>query len=90
MDAHKQWIKDIDEVTGSNLKFPIIADPERKVSYMYDMIDYQDTTNIDEKGKDGFQNVGLFPITCEVLDCKYQRAFSVLRHGYDDPLGLRH
>jgi len=50
LDAHKEWIKDIDEVTGSNLKFPIIADPERKVSYMYDMIDYQDTTNIDEKG----------------------------------------
>ena len=50
MDAHKEWIKDIDEVTGSNLKFPIIADPERKVSYMYDMIDYQDTTNVDEKG----------------------------------------
>lgn len=38
-------------MTGSNLKFPIIADPDRKVSYLYDMIDYQDTTNIDEKGE---------------------------------------
>ncbi|KAK2761352.1 peroxiredoxin 1 [Arachnomyces sp. PD_36] len=50
LESHRGWIKDIDEVTGSNLKFPIIADPERKVSYLYDMIDYQDTTNIDEKG----------------------------------------
>jgi alkyl hydroperoxide reductase subunit AhpC len=50
LESHRGWIKDIDEVTGSNLKFPIIADPDRKVSYLYDMIDYQDTTNIDEKG----------------------------------------
>jgi len=50
LDEHKEWIKDIDEVTGSNLKFPIIADRERKVAYLYDMLDYQDTTNVDEKG----------------------------------------
>jgi alkyl hydroperoxide reductase subunit AhpC len=37
-------------VTGSNLKFPIISDPERKVAYLYDMLDYEDTTNIDSKG----------------------------------------
>ena len=61
MDAHREWIKDIDEVTGSNLKFPIIADRERKVSYLYDMIDHQDTTNVDEKGKDGFQTRLMFP-----------------------------
>ncbi|GAD98498.1 peroxiredoxin 1 [Paecilomyces lecythidis] len=50
IDSHKEWIKDIDEVTGSNLKFPIISDPERKVAYLYDMIDYDDTTNVDQKG----------------------------------------
>jgi len=50
LEEHKEWIKDIDEVTGSNLKFPIIADRERKVAYLYDMLDYQDTTNVDEKG----------------------------------------
>ncbi|KAL1966439.1 hypothetical protein VTN77DRAFT_4581 [Rasamsonia byssochlamydoides] len=50
LDSHKEWVKDIDEVTGSNLKFPIIADPERKVAYLYDMIDYDDTTNVDQKG----------------------------------------
>ncbi|PKX92937.1 peroxiredoxin [Aspergillus novofumigatus IBT 16806] len=49
-DSHKAWIKDIDEVNGSKLTFPIIADPSRKIAYLYDMVDYQDTTNVDEKG----------------------------------------
>ncbi|EGD89260.1 hypothetical protein H112_02874 [Trichophyton rubrum D6] len=48
--SHHDWIKDIDEVNGCSLQFPIIADADRKVSYLYDMIDYQDTTNVDEKG----------------------------------------
>lgn len=50
VDSHHAWIKDIDEVTGSKLQFPIVADPERKVAYAYDMVDYQDTTNVDSKG----------------------------------------
>ncbi|EGS19315.1 putative mitochondrial peroxiredoxin prx1 protein [Thermochaetoides thermophila DSM 1495] len=50
LDSHEGWIKDIKDVTGSLVDFPIIADKERKVAYLYDMIDYQDTTNVDEKG----------------------------------------
>lgn len=50
LGSHSGWIKDIDEISGSNLKFPIIADKERKVAYLYDMLDYQDTTNVDQKG----------------------------------------
>ncbi|MCJ1447718.1 MAG: hypothetical protein MMC23_008229 [Stictis urceolatum] len=50
IDSHHAWIKDIDEVNNSNLKFPIIGDKERKVAYAYDMLDYQDTTNVDSKG----------------------------------------
>ncbi|KAL1976721.1 hypothetical protein VTN31DRAFT_3003 [Thermomyces dupontii] len=50
LESHHQWVKDIDEVTGSNLKFPIIADPDRKIAYLYDMLDYDDTTNVDQKG----------------------------------------
>ena len=48
--SHEGWIKDINDVTGSTVSFPIIADKERKVAFLYDMIDYQDTTNVDEKG----------------------------------------
>lgn len=35
---------------GSHLSFPIIADADRKISHAYDMIDHQDTTNVDSKG----------------------------------------
>ncbi|EGV62464.1 peroxiredoxin 1 [Yamadazyma tenuis] len=49
-ESHKAWIKDIDEVTGSTLSFPIIADPERKVATLYDMLDFQDASNVDNKG----------------------------------------
>ena len=37
LESHVGWIKDIDEISGSHLTFPIIADKERKVSYLYDM-----------------------------------------------------
>ena len=37
LGSHEGWIKDIDEVTGSHVNFPIIADKERKVAYLYDM-----------------------------------------------------
>jgi len=50
IDSHGAWIKDIDELSGSHLSFPIIGDKQRQVAYLYDMLDYQDTTNVDEKG----------------------------------------
>lgn len=50
IDSHDGWIKDIDEVTGSKLNFPIIGDKERQVALLYDMIDHQDATNVDSKG----------------------------------------
>lgn len=35
--SHEGWIKDIKEVTGSQVDFPIVGDKERKVAYLYDM-----------------------------------------------------
>ena len=35
--SHGGWIKDIDEISGSKLRFPIIGDKQRKVALMYDM-----------------------------------------------------
>lgn len=49
-DSHRAWIKDIDEITGSHLGFPIIADASREVALLYDMIDYQDLKNVDHEG----------------------------------------
>lgn len=37
IESHGGWIKDIDEISGSKLAFPIIGDKERKVAYAYDM-----------------------------------------------------
>ena len=35
---HHRWNEDIKDVTGHALNFPLIADPERRVSNLYDMI----------------------------------------------------
>ncbi|KAK7417835.1 peroxiredoxin 1 [Neonectria punicea] len=50
IESHEGWIKDIAEVTGGTVTFPIIGDKSRQVSLLYDMIDQQDATNVDEKG----------------------------------------
>jgi thioredoxin-dependent peroxiredoxin len=38
LDRHAGWVKDINETQQVNVDFPIIADPERKVATLYDMI----------------------------------------------------
>jgi len=38
VDSHKGWINDINETQNCTVNFPIIADPDKKVSEMYDMI----------------------------------------------------
>lgn len=37
-ESHKGWISDINETQNTNVEFPIIADPERTVANLYDMI----------------------------------------------------
>jgi alkyl hydroperoxide reductase subunit AhpC len=38
LDSHKKWAGDIEETQGTALNYPLIADPERKVADLYDMI----------------------------------------------------
>ena len=38
IDSHKGWIGDINDTQNTTVNFPIIADPGRKVSNLYDMI----------------------------------------------------
>ena len=38
IEDHHGWAPDIADATGTELNFPIIADPDRKVSELYDMI----------------------------------------------------
>ena len=37
-ESHKGWIKDINETQNTTVNFPILADGDRKVSQLYDMI----------------------------------------------------
>jgi thioredoxin-dependent peroxiredoxin len=38
VDSHKGWVNDINETQNVNVQFPIIADDDRKVATLYDMI----------------------------------------------------
>lgn len=38
VDSHKRWIKDIEETQNAKINYPILGDPDRKVSGLYDMI----------------------------------------------------
>ncbi|MAN74400.1 MAG: peroxidase [Henriciella sp.] len=38
LEDHKNWIKDVEETQGAKVEFPLIADPDRKVATLYNMI----------------------------------------------------
>ncbi len=38
VDSHKGWSKDIEDVTGNAVNYPMIGDPELKVSKLYGML----------------------------------------------------
>ncbi|AYQ31989.1 MULTISPECIES: peroxiredoxin [Runella] len=38
LDSHARWVPDINEVNGTEVNFPIIADENRNVATLYDMI----------------------------------------------------
>lgn len=38
VESHEKWAKDIAETQGSELNFPLLADADRKVAQLYDMI----------------------------------------------------
>jgi len=54
LDEHYKWVEDINDYGSkfgpTNVQFPIIADADRKISTLYDMLDEQDATNRDNKG----------------------------------------
>jgi alkyl hydroperoxide reductase subunit AhpC len=44
-DSHQGWINDINETQDAHVNYPIIADEDRKVSELYDMIHPESTAN---------------------------------------------
>ncbi|MGG4775064.1 peroxiredoxin [Alcaligenaceae bacterium 429] len=45
-DSHKEWIADINETQKTTVNFPILADEDRKVSELYDMIHPNASTTV--------------------------------------------
>jgi len=48
LDSHAGWAKDIEETQGAAVNFPMIADPDKTVANLYDMIhpNASDTTTV--------------------------------------------
>ncbi len=48
LESHVRWEGDIEDVTGNAVNFPMIADPDRAVANLYDMIhpNASDTTTV--------------------------------------------
>jgi len=44
IEDHQKWVGDIEETQGTALNFPLIADPDRKVATLYDMIQPEAST----------------------------------------------
>ena len=38
LNSHNEWVKDINETQRTQVNFPLIADEDRKVAMLYDMI----------------------------------------------------
>jgi alkyl hydroperoxide reductase subunit AhpC len=43
LDSHTKWVKDINETQRTEVNYPILADADRTVSNMYDMIHPNDS-----------------------------------------------
>ncbi|KAK7678783.1 peroxiredoxin 1 [Cerrena zonata] len=48
VESHKAWIKDMEDVTtgGAKFSYPIIADSDKKVAFLYDMLSEEDFNKI--------------------------------------------
>lgn len=44
VEEHKSWIRDVNETQHTDLKFPIVADPDLRIAKLYGMIHPQQST----------------------------------------------
>lgn len=42
LDDHARWVDDINDISQTNLQFPVIADAKREVAWLYDMVSEDD------------------------------------------------
>ncbi|KAH9825940.1 Fungal specific transcription factor domain [Teratosphaeria destructans] len=53
LGSHDKWIDDINAISSTELRFPIIADADRRVAWLYDMISQQDVERLEREGGGG-------------------------------------
>ena len=62
LTSHDQWISDINETQDTTVQFPIIADADRKVAFLYDMISQDDLDALSKSGGIAFTIRAVFII----------------------------
>lgn len=56
IEAHGGWIKDIEEIGGCKLNFPIIGDKTREIALLYDMyVSCHVVITKDDRERKGFE-----------------------------------
>lgn len=50
LTSHDKWVEDINEVANTTVQFPIIADADRRVAFLYDMISHDDLEALQKTG----------------------------------------
>ncbi len=49
IEDHNNWIKDIEDVSGSKLSYPLIADEDLKIAKLYNMLPSSETGEVKER-----------------------------------------
>jgi peroxiredoxin (alkyl hydroperoxide reductase subunit C) len=62
LTSHGQWVSDINEVCNTSVQFPIIADADRRVAFLYDMISHDDIERLQKDGGIAFTIRAVFII----------------------------
>jgi peroxiredoxin (alkyl hydroperoxide reductase subunit C) len=62
LTSHGQWVSDINEVCNTSVQFPIIADADRRVAFLYDMISHDDIERLQKYGGIAFTIRAVFII----------------------------
>jgi alkyl hydroperoxide reductase subunit AhpC len=62
LTSHDGWVKDINEVANTTVTFPIIADADRHVAFLYDMISQDDLDSLAKNGGIAFTIRSVFII----------------------------
>ncbi|PLB37936.1 peroxiredoxin [Aspergillus candidus] len=52
LTSHATWVNDINDISQTQVQFPIIADAERKVAYLYDMLSADDVARVQTNPKE--------------------------------------